>query len=285
MYFLSKKIALKMKNFMRESKNRSRSERLIDRQLTQDDLVPEPVKKLKISETKSQINPMSTSDAISKIKKCLTQTKKIPIMIPIFRNLLKKSSSKIPADEAIFCLKAVFSSEFSDIFPLKELKELINDVQELYTDLSIEDKQFLMNALFISETFNQIFTDDSLKFHSLLREIDRKIEELEPDQELTILMGKGLALLKPFLMKTWARGPVLALLQKVYRKIKIFDNRVRELVVQMIDMKEGKKNSADVKGFDEAGFEIRDNRDFVTTVGAVDSWACKQSGLNEKSTK
>ena len=272
-----------MKNFLRESKNRSRSERLIDRQLTQDDLAPEPVKKHKISENKSQISPMSTSDAISKIKKCLTQTKKVPITIPIFRNLLKKSSGKVSAEEAIFCLKQVFSSKFSEIFPLNELKELINDVQEMYLDFNTEDKEFLMNCLFISETFNEIFTDDSLKFHRILKEIDKKIEELESGQELTMLMGKGLALLTPFLMKPWSRVPVLSLLQKVYRKIEIFDHGVRELVIQMIDMKEGKKKLADVKGFDEADFEIRDNRDLVTTVEAVDSWSCKQSGLNEKS--
>jgi NADH:ubiquinone oxidoreductase subunit E len=274
-----------MKNLQRESKNRTRSERLIDQLLTKEDIQSEPLKKVKLDENKASVSRLSSSEAFEKIKKCLKQKEKIAKTIPVLRNLLKKYFGRITSEEAIFCAKEVLLSDFSSFFPVDQLLDFIQDIQNFYQDLEESDTIFLENAKFISETFNQLFTDDSLKFHSLLKTLNEKIDQLEKGSQLTHLVSEGFLLFRQILKKPWARAAVLQVLQKVYRKREIFTTETIEEVVKMIDLQFGGSTAGDVKSINEAGHQVVDSRDVVWSVSSLDSWACKQSGFNESSRK
>ena len=214
----------------RESKNRTRSERNIDKHISNEDIQAVPIKKIKIEEEKSEVSRLSSSQAFDKIKKCLNLTQRIQKTVPVLVNFLKRYYTRIPIEQVLECVRLIFSSDFSQTFPIPALLDLILTIEECYSDIPADQQSYFKSCKEISETFNNIFTDDSIEFHKILKKIENALIKFKSYPELPGLFGKSLKCLLPFTFKPWSQSSVKTFFQGLYLKRSFFDESVQETI-------------------------------------------------------
>ena len=265
----------------RESKNRTRSERNIDKLVSNEDIQAVPIKRIKIEEGKSQVSQLSSSQAFDKIKKCLNQTHRIQKTVPVLVNFLKRYYARIPIEQVFECVHLIFSSEFSQTFPIPALSDLILTIEELYPDIPVDQQSYFKSCKEISDTFNNVFTDDSIEFHKVLRKIENSMVKFQDHPELPSLFGRSLKCLFPFIFRPWSRSSVKTFFQGLYVKRSIFEEPVQELINKALDSQTTQSLTQEIKTIGTPSHLIQDNRVTVTITDSQDSWAHKQSGLKK----
>lgn len=266
-----------MNNFSRESKDRTRAERVIDRHLVVRDEPPRPVKKAKVSEVIPEVN---VKGFIEKIKKHLAKQQQLKKSISVLSKFIQTYFAKISGSEVYSCLSTIFSHDLSVVFPspgLVKIFEFFKDSDFIYLD---EEKSEISHWEFVSLTFNKMHTDDSVLFHTLVKEIDEILENFSGASSKSLWYGKGLVTLKKYLQTPWSRAATMALLRKCYRKIEIFDLETQKSILEMLDSQQHSGVSGTVKDILISNHEVNDSRIEVKSVNSLDMWAGKQSGGN-----
>ena len=271
-----------MNNFQRESKNRTRSERLIDRHLLNSSIEPEIVKRPKIEENLKTEKKMSVFDAFEKLEICLKKKKIQNKSVLVFLQVLEKYHKKIESQQLYVLIESIFSHDFSDIFPLKSLGSLFDLVKKIGIEFSEPQQRNLKNWEFVSKTFNCMHTDDSLLFHRVLKDVENVLEEFKEKDEFSGCFGRGVVSLKKFLNFNWSRGGVLAFLRKCYRKIEIFEENTQTEILKMLDVHTEEKKTGTVHEILSATHNVVDSRIEIQTVDSYEKWSNKQTGLDVK---
>lgn len=272
-----------MNGLIRESKNRTKSERKIDKLISNEDIEASLVKKIKISEEKSEISQLSTSQGFEKLKKCLANPNRIQKTVPVLLTFIKRYHNKIPFPEVYHCLNQIFSSDFSKSFPIPQLSDLLSTIEELYPAIPPAQLSFIRSCQEISETFNLIFTDDSLEFHKILKKAESSLLKFSDLPDLAALFSKSLQCLLPFVSKPWSRSAVVKFFENLYLRKSVFEENAREVIEKALDSRSGKGLCEDIRSIGQAGFCVADGKVTVLVADSQDSWACSQSGLKDKS--
>lgn len=272
-----------MNGLLRESKNRTKSERKIDKHISNEDIEASLVKKIKIDEERSEVSQLSTSQGFEKIKKCLNSPSRIQKTVPVLINFIKRYFNKIPFAEVYQCLNQIFSSDFSKTFPIPHLSELLNAIEELYPTIPPDQLSYIKSCQEIAETFNLIFTDDSLEFHKILKKIESALLKFSILPDLPALFSKSLWCLLPFVSKPWSRSSVIKFFENLYLKKNILEESAKEVIEKALDSRTGKVIVEDIRSIGQAGHCVHDGRDTIYVTDSQDSWACSQSGLKDKS--
>lgn len=271
-----------MNNFARESKDRTRSERLIDRHLLSSSSDPGPSKKLKLEENKARPNPISFDQGFEKLKRHLQNPSSLSKSLKILMNFLETYSHKIPKEQVFLCLNLIFTHDFATIFPILILPDIFNKIKDLDIDFEENHNKTFQIWDFLSKTFNLMHTDDSVLFHKLLRQIDEKLETLESANEESQLYARGIISLKAYLKKPWSRASFLGLVRKCYRKIDIFPLQAKDEILKMLDSNERSEAKQQVPEILKGKVEPKDNRSYIEIGDSLNKWADKQNGMISK---
>lgn len=271
-----------MNNYIRESKDRTKSERIIDRHVSLADIEPHTEKKLKIAETASTRSVTSVTEGLQILENRLKNPKLILKCLPILQKLITKSYTTLNPSTIFNYLSIIFSHNLEHALPIPGLEEIFKTLKDLDINFSEIEKEHIKDWEFISNTFNCMHTDDSILFHKLLKIVDAKADELTENNSFSTEYGRGLLSLKKYLNFPWSRSGLMNLVTKCYRKIRIFETSVSEGILQMLDSKNITAPTAPVLELLKAPHEVTDTRTEVYSLNSFDTWAQKQSGLGSK---
>ena len=264
-----------MNNIRRESKDRTRSERLIDRHLSLDHITPETVKKAKLDEGISETK-INSQEFFAKIKKHLSKKTSVQKSISVLSKFIKAYALRIDSSEIYSCLNLIFSQDLSNIFPSQHLSTIFDLINGRIIFEEPAQNQLSIWS-YITSTFNQMHTDDTSLFHKILKSLDQKLDDPSNSTEFTLWFGKGLVTLKKYLSIPWSRTALLTFLRKCYRKLPLFDKNAQEEILEMLDMQITQCTTESVREILTSGHEVVDNRIEIKSTNSLDTWAEKQS--------
>ena len=268
-----------MNNFIRESKDRTHSERLIDRHIISRYDEPELSKKAKITENASVSKSITFTEGFEKLKNNLKKKKFQTKLIQTFYKFLKAYYMKIEGSEIYLCISFIFSHDLSLIFPSSCLIEILNFIKKNELIVLDNEKAEIENWEYISNTFNLMITDDSVSFHKLLKDVEKKLDDINECNSFAVWYGKGILVLKKFLTISWSRSAMQSFIRKCYRKLQVFHENVREEIIKMLDLQAETGHSVSIPEILSKSHSISDNRSEIQANDSLDAWASKQNGL------